>query len=176
MMKDIVTYLSMLLFLTLALVRVQAEIYHWVDANGNSHFSDIAPLIGAQKISIEKQNLMSTSKNQQTIQLKQNKTTEVIQGEYSIKILSPKEDIAIRSNNGTIDINVDIRPELNNNQLLQLFIDGVAFGKSQKSTTIRALNIDRGTHQLQVKLLDNEGNILTKTQVVTVHLQRAAIK
>ena len=94
---------------------------------------------------------------------------------YQATITSPQDDSAIRSNDGTLDIHVTTTPEKQNNQKLQLFLDGKRLGTPQISPTIRALNIDRGTHQVQVHLLDEEGKLLAKTQIVTVHLQRATV-
>lgn len=178
MVKFFVTYLSTLLFLMLTVMQVQAKVYHWVDGNGINHFSDTSPSTEIQALEVENKNVILTTYKQSPSthqSIEKNKAIPIKQT-YDAKIVSPKEDMAIRSNNGTLVINVTIKPEKKSNQLLQLLLDGLVFGKSQTSTTIRALNVDRGTHQLQVQLLDSEGKVLTKTQIVTVHVQRAAIK
>ena len=173
-MKLIIACLSVLLFLYTSTIQADSKIYKWVDKDGKTHFSDTA-IPGTEQISADNKNLMSADA------LKPNKTTkadlnltptqEVI--EYKAEITSPQNDILIRSNEGALEIHVQIAPEKESTQKLQLILDGKALGEAQLSPTIRALNIDRGTHQVQVHLLDEQGTMLAKTQIVTVHLQRA---
>lgn len=148
------------------------KIYHWVDENGKSHYSDTAAL-GTAEIHVVNQNIV-TSDNVQPATTQKN--TAAVKEEaaiiYQAEIISPENDRPLRSNDGSINIQVKTTPEKTPTQKLQLFLDGKALGSPQISSTIRAENIDRGTHQVQVQLLDESGKVLARTQVVTVHLQR----
>jgi hypothetical protein len=156
------------------------KIYYWVDEDGKSHFSDTA-VPGTEEIDVKNNNLLSTGQ-------KDSDQTDAIASElniddedspvitYQATIISPEDDKPLRSNNGTIDIHVKTEPEKENTHRLQLYLDGKKLGSAQISPTMRALNIDRGTHQVQVELLDEDGKVLTKTQVVTVYLQRTGKK
>ncbi|MCG6200206.1 DUF4124 domain-containing protein [Psychromonas antarctica] len=176
-MKRFTLCLSALIFIfSSATALADTKIYHWVDEQGKSYFSDTAPP-GAKEISISHQNLLLHSqvtkpKKDTPTALDQLQKTAI---EYQATITSPLDDVALRSNAGTINIQVSTTPEKKNNQKLQLFLDGKALGEPQISPSISAQNIDRGTHQLQVQLLDEDGALLTKTQIVTVHLQRVAV-
>jgi len=165
------------LFSSLAIAE-DTKIYHWVDEDGKIHFSDTATP-GTEQINVKNNNLLSTGK-------KEGKESDAVFNElslddeddkpvvtYQATITSPEDDKPLRSNDGTIDIHVVTEPEKENTQKLQLYLDGKKLGTPQISPTMRALNIDRGTHQVQVELLDEDGKVLAKTQVVTVHLQRA---
>jgi len=181
-MKYSVACLSVFLFLYTALSQAETKVYHWVDKQGKSHFSDTAPA-GTEELIIENQNLVSPppiSQNQHLtnndVNKKNNNTKKQTAINYQAEIIKPQEDMAVRSNDGTLDISVKITPEKNTDQYLQLLLDGLPIGSPQISSTIRALNVDRGTHQIQVYLQDEAGKVLTKTQIVTVHLQRAIIK
>lgn len=155
----------------------QPKIYHWVDDDGKTHFSDTA-LPGTEQIEVHNDNILNielqttrkATKSEQSVSQDVN-DEPVIQ--YQATIISPEDDTALRSNNGTIDIHVTTEPVKKNSHKFQLFLDGQALGSPQISPTISAQNIDRGTHQVQVQLLDEDGNILALTQIVTVHLQRA---
>lgn len=170
---------SALIFLfASAAVRADSKIYHWIDEQGKSHFSDTASP-GTKEISVHNQNLLVNSEttepkaaNELSIAVEEEKQSAI---KYQATITSPLDDVALRSNEGTINIQVVTIPEKKNNHKLQLFLDGKALGEAQISPTISAQNIDRGTHQVQVQLLDENGKLLAKTQVVTVHLQRASI-
>ncbi|MEH6452640.1 MAG: DUF4124 domain-containing protein [Psychromonas sp.] len=154
----------------------QTKIYHWVDEDGKTHFSDTA-LPGTEQIEVHNDNILNsdiqtTTKSVKSDNLSSQVTDEPVI-EYQATIISPEDDTALRSNNGTINIHVTTEPVKKNTHKLQLFLDGQALGSPQISPTISAQNIDRGTHQVQVQLLDENGNILALTQIVTVHLQRA---
>ncbi|WP_025566039.1 DUF4124 domain-containing protein [Psychromonas sp. SP041] len=169
-------FLAILLCFYASLISAEAKIYHWVDADGKTHFADTAPP-GTAEIIVENKNLVSTPQQQQPERTSNTnintKKEEMI--EYLAEITTPKDDVAIRSNNGTLEVHVKTTPEKKSTQRLQLFLDGQALGLPQMSPTIRALNVDRGTHQIQAKLLDEGNNILATTQVVTIHLQRISV-
>lgn len=170
--------ISILLFSTLLYlfssftIAAETKIYHWIDEAGKMHFSDTSTP-GTEQINVKESNLLfsSPTKPRQKIS-KQHNDDEIIT--YQATITSPEDDQALRSNDGTINIHVVTEPEKENSQKLQLYLDGKKLGSPQISQIIRALNIDRGTHQVQVELLDEDGKTLAKTQVVTVHLQRAS--
>ncbi|MCW8994230.1 MAG: DUF4124 domain-containing protein [Psychromonas sp.] len=176
-MKAFILCFTSFLLLFSSLLTAETKIYHWVDKQGKNHFSDTAdPKAVSEEIHVGNQNLLLNSVTKQ-IQAPPTKTQQEQQNAiiYQANITSPEDDSAIRSNDGTLDIQITTTPEKQNTQKLQLFLDGKALGEPQISTTIRALNIDRGSHQVQVQLLDENGNVLAKTQTVTVHLQRKSI-
>jgi len=178
-MKYSVLLLSTLLCLLSALTTAaEMKIYRWVDKEGKVHFSDTA-VPGTAEVKVKDNNLFSTDKTQ-TMTVNQsgvdNEHHDNAQLSYQATITSPENDKALRSNNGDIDIHISIEPAKKNTQTLQLYLDGKKLGSPQISPIIRAQNIDRGTHQVQVELLDKNGKELAKTQIVTVHLQRITIK
>jgi hypothetical protein len=176
-MKLSLLFVSTLLYLFSSLTIAETKIYRWIDENGKIHFSDTA-VPGTEQLDMKEINLVPVNTQQSDSIAKElsldEEEQEVI--EYHATITSPEDDTALRSNEGTINIHVAIEPEKDNSHTLQLYLDGIKLGSPQISPAIRAQNIDRGTHQVQVELLDENGKGLAKTQVVTVHLQRASIK
>ena len=165
--------LSLLLCFYTTLAPAETKVYHWVDADGKSHFADTAPP-GTEEIIVENKNLVAVPQ-QQPQEISTPIEVKKAMIKYQAEITSPQDDMAIRSNNGTLEVHVKTTPEKEGSQRLQFFLDGQALGEPQISPTIRALNIDRGTHQIQAKLLDEANNILATTQVVTIHLLRASV-
>ena len=181
MMKSSLLLISLLLCFFASLSHAQTTVYYWVDKEGKTYFSDtFAP--GAEQITVENKNLISinpVNKTQATTQtlseiddLSLDRKQEI---KYQAKILFPQNDMALRSNNGTLDVYVSTIPGKNSTQRLQLFLDAQPLGSPQIPPTIRVFNVDRGTHQIQVQLVDETGNTLAKTQIITVHLQRATL-
>lgn len=175
-MKNRLFYLSTLIFLTFSIsIFAGTKVYHWVDEEGHSHFSD-TPTPETEEVILNQQNILpinKTAEHEASIYDTFQEQEKVIK--YQATITSPEDDSSMRSNDGTINVHVSTTPEKKNTHKLQLFLDGIALGDPQISPTIRALNIDRGTHQVQVHLLDENGNELAKTQVITVHLQRVNV-
>jgi len=177
-MKLIIIPLFSLFFMYSTLLHAEGKIYKWVDEDGTTYFSDTATP-DTEEITATNQNLFSaevlkTDENHPAKNDENINEEEVV--EYQAEIISPQDDAAIRSNEGTLEVHVNISPEKKNTHKLQLYLDGQALGQPQISSTIRALNVGRGTHQVQAHLLDEKGKVLAKTQIVTVHLQRVSIK
>ncbi|MCP4320309.1 MAG: DUF4124 domain-containing protein [Psychromonas sp.] len=175
-MKFSLSIISTLLYLFSSIaIAGDTKIYHWVDENGKIHFSDTA-VPGTEQINVKNNNLLSSGEadsNEKDAVFNKLSIDDKEYIKYQATITSPEDDKPLRSNDGTINIHVATEPEKENTQKLQLYLDGKKLGLPQISPTMRALNIDRGTHQVQVELLDENGKVLAKTQVVTVHLQRA---
>lgn len=178
-MKHCTLYISGLIFIVSSFTAIaETKVYHWVDEQGKSHFSDTAgPASGTKEITIGTQNLLlndptqAANSSQENTQTDDNAQLEKIT--YQATITSPLDNTPLRSNDGTINVHVETSPEKKSNHKLQLYLDGKALGEAQLSPIISAKNVARGTHQVQVDLLDEQGKLLAKTQVVTVHLQRA---
>jgi preprotein translocase subunit SecF len=176
-MKDWTLLFITFIFIFSSTIMAESKIYYWVDKNGESHFSDTAaPETNPEEVNIRNQNLLvNKQKNQvqnEEAEIQLEVPTNQPSISYKADITSPSEGATIHSNEGTINIQVSITPEKKTDDTLQLYLDGKKIGTPQRSPTMRALNIDRGTHQVQVFILDKAGNILTKTQIVTVYVQK----
>ena len=178
--------LALLSILLTFLFTVQADtkVYTWVDKNGKTNFSDKARP-GTSTVTVTTTNLFSKNKvpekqKQDAVNkaeaknhLKKSDKSPIL---YDISITSPENDLTLRSNDGLVVIKVSSTPALTAAHKLQLFIDGKAQGEPQSTSSIRAKNMDRGTHKLQVKLIDKKEAIAAETQIITIHLLRATIK
>lgn len=170
-------YLFLLLgFFALNLSAAQTDtVYRWVDKNGTVHYSD-KKVAGAEKISIQ---ISPSHKVPAAPVSTPSKTTPVAEQsktQYRASITSPAHDSTLYDNNGTISVNVDIKPAFEDGQTLQLLIDGTPVGEKHQSTTLLVTNIDRGSHNLQVQLIDKSGKIIASSEIITVHLRRASVR
>lgn len=88
-------------------------------------------------------------------------------------VLSPANDESVRENSGTVTIVAGIEPELRPGHQVEVLMDGqvvAATGGSQVTLT----EVDRGTHTLQVRVVDPSGAILIEGAPSTFHLLRYA--
>lgn len=115
----------------------------------------------------------STARSQQSPSAKASTPTVSAQG---IRIQSPGNDEAIRSNDGGLTVIVKLASGLlKANQHIELELDKRRLTKHFQETRIRLYNLDRGSHVLQALLVDNNGLVLARTAPTRFHLLRYSI-
>lgn len=151
-----------------------AKIYRWKDADGNLHFSD-KPQKGATEVHLPKPQTFKPPVNPDDVpsvveQLK-NKTApaKVYQ---SLTIMQPKDDQAVRSNNGNVAVQVKSDPEMRDTDELTVYLDGELKNGAQNGQVINLEGLDRGTHTLQAKIMSQSGETLIESNTISFHLLR----
>ncbi len=94
----------------------------------------------------------------------------------SIRIVSPRNDEALRSNNGNLSIRGELIPSLQSKleHHLQWLLDAKAV-PGANSLNLDLKNLDRGTHQLQLRVLNADGEAVIQTPVISFHILRVAL-
>ncbi|MES2817733.1 MAG: DUF4124 domain-containing protein [Pseudomonadota bacterium] len=82
----------------------------------------------------------------------------------------PTEE-AIRANNGTFSVTINVAPALKPGHLLQLMLDGQPYGQPSPGQRLQMENIDRGEHSLMVQVLSG-GKPIQQSQAVNFAMQR----
>lgn len=169
----IVALIWIVLAWSLAPALTADEIYKHVDKNGNVSFSD-RPLDGGKPIDLSPTNSAgSIALPKQNRRLSDSSPT----GEYqSLRITRPQNDVTIHDNAGNLGVAVQVAPALRSGDSIRLLVDGSSPLEDSTSGGFQLLNVDRGTHQLQAQLLDNLGNVLLVSELVTVHLRRQSVQ
>jgi hypothetical protein len=169
------------IFLILALVTLtcpaQAEIYRYLDAEGNVTFSNQPPPgVKAQPVELAPVNTVGeggpSSSTAGATQAPGQAPEDA--GYESFAITQPEDGTAVRNNAGNITISVDISPELRPSNEVYLYLDGVEVGHGAV-TNLALTNVDRGTHQVHAEVKDGNGKTLAKTPSVTFTLQRVHV-
>jgi len=87
----------------------------------------------------------------------------------ALSVSSPENNSAFYSGDGSMAINVAISPELKRNHMMEFILDGQVVA-TQKGNSLALTLVDRGTHGLQVNVIDSKGNIIQSTQsTFTIH-------
>ncbi|WP_252177014.1 DUF4124 domain-containing protein [Endozoicomonas sp. 4G] len=162
-----------ILLLSLPLPGQASGIYKTVDKNGNVTFTDSpAPHKQAEPVELTPiTNIPSQPTGRPTIKLLDEQKEDI----YSVfMITQPANDSTVRDN-GNFTVKVSLKPKLIKGHTLSLSVDGVQQGKPQKNLQFKLSNVDRGTHQLSVTILDRNGKTL-KTTGSTVHVQRTIFR
>ncbi|WP_462156633.1 DUF4124 domain-containing protein [Pseudoalteromonas sp. GB56] len=147
------------------------NIYVYKDENGNLVFSD-TPRKGAEKVTLNKpvMNMPSTDTS-----IFNEATNDLEKVKFSISISSPAQEETIRDNTGSVHVSGIIKPRFLQGHQVQLYLDGKAYEKPQKSLLFVMRDIDRGEHNIVLKLLDSEGKVLANSEPVVFFLHRRSM-
>lgn len=92
----------------------------------------------------------------------------------SLVISTPENDEAIRSNEGRVTAIAKSVPILRNAHSVRWTLDGRILEQKVSSPVLQMTNVDRGTHNLEVAILDAGGNVLITSEKIVFHLQRVS--
>lgn len=156
-----------------------ADIYKSVDEDGNVIFSD-QPSAGAERI--EKKEIPTMSSDRPKMEFnsddgesgkdeKKQGLSNAFQGYDSIKIASPERGEAIRSNGGSLSVNINIQPALQQQHSIVLYMDGQE-ARRGRSTAYQFANVDRGLHTLSAAIETNAGKEVARSGNVSFTLLR----
>ena len=168
---------TLIYLLLLIALPATAQIYKYTDANGNPAFSNQPPN-GTPSETVELPPLNSVDSKKPIAQpapapniTQQNQP----QGTYSYLELTdlPTEE-ALRANNGTFTVGVQIQPRLLPGQLLQLVVDGTAYGQPSNVPRLQVVNLDRGEHSLAVRVVAGE-TVIQQSSTLTLTVQRVHV-
>lgn len=168
------TQLCCIFSLILLQSSVHAErLYKWKDAKGVTQYGDKPPAnVRAQPLVLPKITVIDNYAEQwkpldfkDTKVKKQAQTQAKTSSIYTkLAFLAPKANQAIRANNGDVSAIVSIKPPLKNGDQLIFSIDGKALPKST-SRTANFANLERGNHNIGVKIVDKDGKTLKSSSV-----------
>ena len=165
--------------LLLAASPAGAQIYSWTDADGNRIFSD-QPRPGASTVELGPTNVIEPA----PVATRPEPVDPPSGGNASfyreLSITSPVHDSNIRSNEGDLTLVVQTDPPLSGSHLLRVSLDGVLSdsavpGSGAAMHQLTVSNVDRGSHQVAVVVVNARGEELQRSAPVTVHLQRTSL-
>jgi hypothetical protein len=151
-----------------------AEVYTYIDADGNRAFTDNPKAGNAERIELAPSNSMPTIRTQ-TPPAPQS-PPEPAQRYSLLRILVPQPDATIRDSAGNLIVSVNSDPGLFPQHSYRLLLDGVQIGEAGSSPVFPLENIDRGTHQLAVEIIDLKGRIIERTPSQPFHMLRISLE
>lgn len=137
-----------------------AQIYKYTDANGNTVFTNQPPDgTAAESIELPPTN---TVELQAPNAAPANDTSSPAPAEAPYAVLGLTgipDDEAMRANNGTFSVAIEIQPRLAAGHRLRLLLDGQPYGQPSNVPHLQLVNVDRGEHSLAVEVLSGERSI-----------------
>lgn len=149
-----------------------ADVYRQVDAQGNVTFSD-EPSSGAKPIRVKPVTTIKLPKpedleEQQPVEKQQEKSLY-----NTLVFTAPQNNQAFHSGNGNVEFQLLSEPALRSGHKYEVTIDGQPVGQSS-TNTIMVPNMDRGTHQAGINIIDQNGVQVTSGTAISFTVHRSS--
>ena len=167
--------LSLAILLSLYCSAVNAEIYKYTDENGNIVYSDTPPI---EQPSLEPAELPSVIYQPATRPASANEPQELSELELpplSIRLQSPENGRTLTPGERNLAISVITNRALQEDESLQLMINGQVWGSAGKASSWTISEITRGQHNIQVVGLDAHNSQIAISGIHSVFVIRPRI-
>ncbi|WP_448683342.1 DUF4124 domain-containing protein [Pseudomonas nicosulfuronedens] len=178
-MRHLALLLSVLLS-ALCCLSASAEVYTYIDKEGNRVFTDQPPRSNAQKLQLAPINSQPGAANgvHMPPPLYAPATPALPPGPPAyqlLRILVPEPDATVRANDGALIVSATSDPALLPGHLYRLLLDGKPAGEPGRSPVFPLNNVERGTHQLSVEIIDTLGRTIEQTPNQPFHMFRVSV-
>jgi hypothetical protein len=164
--------LSLGLLLSLLCLPALAGVYTYIDADGNRVFTDQPQSGHAERIELAPANEMGAT------QVAPVPPPQAIPPELSyqlLRILVPEPDAVIRDMAGNLIVTATSEPNLHAGHSFRLILNGKPASAAGRSPVFPLENLDRGTHQISVEIIDPQGRIVERTPSQPFHMKRTSL-
>lgn len=151
-----------------------AGIYTYIDAQGNRVFTDRPGGRTAEPVDTRPANSMSAQPVAPLVAPPE-AAPEPAFTYRLLDIVQPASDATIRNNAGDLSVSVTSEPALRPDHLYRLLLDGSAIAPDGSEPVFALHNVDRGSHQLIVEVVDGQGQTLQRSSPRTFHLLRTSL-
>lgn len=152
-----------------------AQVYTYIDAEGNRVFTDQPKAGNAKHVQMAPTNGMA----QTTPRAPAEKAAPavVVPPSYQLlRILVPEPDAVLNDGTGDIIVSATSEPALLPAHNYRLIVDGQPAGEPARSPVFPLQGLTRGTHQLAVEILDSEGRTLERTPSQPLHVRLTSLE
>jgi hypothetical protein len=150
-----------------------APAWTWVDASGTVHYSD-RPVPGARQIELSGAQGFGSQGTRGSLSAGAQGTTSG--GPYqSVEVVSPADQETLWNIGGVLPVQVRFQPALQSSHRYDLLLDGERRNLNTTSTRASLPDVFRGTHTLQVVVLDSAGAEVSRSPPRTFFVQQTSV-
>lgn len=165
-----------LLLACLIALPAPAEVFTYVDAQGNRAFTDQPGSGNAKRVPIATGNRMSANPTGAAPLIAEKKTETRPLFHYDmLRVLVPEPDATVRSSAGELIVSITSEPGLQRGHRYRLLLDGQPTAEPGPSPVFALSNIDRGSHNLSAEILDEHGRTIERTANQPFHMLRISL-
>jgi len=156
-----------------------AAIYTYLDENGERVFTDNPPQgQPAEQVKIAPTNKLPAVPVVKVLKappMPQEQAASVAPAYQVLRILTPEPDATIRANDRQLIVTVSSEPALAQGHLFRVILNGKPATEASRSPVFPLHDIDRGTHQLAVEIINQQGKIMERTPAQPFHLRQTTL-
>lgn len=165
-----------LLAACLIALSASAEVFTYIDAQGNRVFTDQPGSGNARRVPLATSNRMSANPTGAAPVIAEKRTETKPLFRYDmLRVLVPEPDATIRSSAGELIVSITSEPGLQRGHRYRLLLDGQPTAEPGPSPVFALSNIDRGSHNLSVEILDEHDRIVERTANQPFHMLRISL-
>ncbi|MHC8316659.1 DUF4124 domain-containing protein [Pseudomonas sp. LB3P31] len=153
-----------------------AEVFTYIDAQGNRVFTDQPGNGNAKRVPLPPANRMTANPTgaKPVIAGKQSEAPPRFRYDM-LRVLIPEPDATLRSSAGELIVSVTSEPGLQRGHRFRLLLDGKPTAEPGLSPVFALTNVDRGSHNLSVEILDQQGRTVERTANQPFHMLRISL-
>ncbi|MGI9202592.1 MAG: DUF4124 domain-containing protein [Woeseiaceae bacterium] len=154
---------------------VMAQAYRWTDANGVVHYSD-RPQEGAEVVQLPESTVSTRPFVPQITNTSQDETTESTEISFaydSIEVSAPAPEETLWNIGGVLNVTLNLQPALQAGHQVRVYFDGEA--SVVAGTSFQLQEVYRGAHNIQAEVLDENGQLMGRSQPSRFYVQQNAI-
>lgn len=153
-----------------------AQVYTYIDAEGNRVFTDKPRSSNAERVMLAPANNVELSQPAPTVHIAPALGVSKPTVHYQVlRILVPEPDASIHNGSGEMIVTLSSEPGLLPGHNYRLLLNGQQQGESSRSPVFSLQHIDRGTHQLAAEIIDSAGLIVERTPAQPFHMHRMSL-
>ena len=149
--------LSLVLFYFPGIGFAEGKIYRTTDSDGNVIFSDTA---SEEATEVEVQTPITFESTVTPVPQSQVRQRPQARHSYTKLAITSPDTASVRSNNGDLIVQFEVTPPLQADHSVQLLIDGTITHTAKSSRSISLSNVNRGTHQFQLQIIDDDSEVV----------------
>ncbi|SDU31347.1 protein of unknown function [Pseudomonas pohangensis] len=150
-----------------------AEVFTYVDADGNRVYTDQPKPGNAKRVEMAPLNKMPAVKR---LSPPRPPAKAPVEPPYQVlRILFPAPDSVVEDAAGNLMVTINSEPALLPGHSYRLLFDGTQVGQPGRSAVFPLENLERGTHQLAVEIIDSQGLVVERTPSQPVHVRRVSL-
>lgn len=163
-----------LLIACLLALPASAEVFTYIDAQGNRVFTDQPKPGNAKRVPLATGNRMAAPNTTPAATASKPAPKPLFRYDM-LRVLVPEPDATVRSTEGELIVSITSEPALQRGHRYRLLLDGQPTADPGPSPVFPLSNIDRGTHQLSVEILDEQGRTVERTANQPFHMMRISL-
>lgn len=153
-------------------ISAYAQIYVKQESNGDIIYSDM-PTANAKAINLPEEKPPILATTEETAKEVKKPSAEDAKLTYkTFRITSPVDQQTIQ-NQPALLVNLNVEPDLQDSDKIQLFIDGKRIGEPSAGKQINAGLVERGSHEVYGLIIDKNKKNVMQSNVITIFVQQA---